>query len=183
MGCGSSKILLSDLNINIHTTPAFSNDFGGEIKIDCDSNINCDWRQNGSAALLQLSSDRKYAQNVPPGTYEIICTNNQGESLTSYVEVKKLNIPNVSKYTVHHATSDNSRDGKIEVEVAHIHDPNINYLWTTGVITEEPILYDVKPGIYAVTLISQNKLPILFYHGIKPAVVEVKKNQYVVNDE
>lgn len=181
MGCGGSKIILSDLNINIHTSPAFSSEFGGEIKIECDSHINCDWKQNGSAALLQLSSDRKYARNVPPGIYEITCTSNNGECITSSVEVKQLNIPSVNKYIVYHATSDYARDGKIEVEITNISDANVKFLWTTGVITDEPILYDVKPGTYAVTLVSRNKLPIIFYHGIMPAVVEVKKNAFILD--
>ena len=177
MGCGGSKHIISNLNINVHTIPAMSGEIGGEIKIDCDKNIICEWRNNGNTALLELSDDRKKASNVPPGEYQIICTS-QNETITTQVFVEQLKIPRVEEYVVEHATADNSRDGKIRVLIANIDMRNVQYLWTTGIVTDEPILYNVRPGMYAVTLVSDEQLPILFYHTIKPAVVEVKKNEY-----
>lgn len=181
MGCAGSKYIVSNLNINIHTTPAFSHELGGEIQIECETHITCDWKQNGNAALIELSNDRKHAKNVPPGVYEVICTSERGESITNKIELKQLNIPCVDKYIVEHASGDYARDGLVQVEIANINYSDVEYLWTTGVVTTEPILHDVRPGMYAVTLISKDKLPILFYHPISPAIVEVKKNLYVIS--
>ena len=182
MGCSNSnsRYLASNLNINVHTTPAFSEDIGGNIKIECSANVMCEWKHNGNAALLDLSHDRRHAKHVPPGIYEIICTNDMGESITTTIEVEQLQIPCVEKYIVEHATSDRSRDGKITVKISNILE-NVRYLWTSGIITDEPILCDVQPGIYAVTLISTNSLPILFYHSISPAIIQTKRNEYTVN--
>lgn len=54
-----------------------------------------------------------------------------------------------------------------------------NTTWTTGILTDEPFLEDVLPGIYSATLISSsNKVPILFYHACNAALVESKKNEF-----
>jgi hypothetical protein len=183
MGCASSQQASSRFNINVHTTPALSKELGGEICIECDNNITCEWRQNGNTALLDLSNDRKKATNVPPGAYELFCTSQSGECVRTIAKVKEVIIPCIAKYTIEHASADYARDGKVTVEVTNINTEDIRYLWTTGIITDDPVLYDAKPGMYAVTLLSKEKLPVPFYHSISPALIGVKKNQYAVISE
>jgi hypothetical protein len=166
MGCNKSK-LYSDSHVTIETSPAFTSDFGGKIRLNCPNYFKCEWRQHGNAALLQLSEDRKLATNVPPGTYTMQAT------------VDEINVPKIVKYNVTHATSDCSRDGTIEVETSNIDYPNVKYLWSTGVITEEPLLLDVSPGMYSVTLVSEENLPIPFFHALCPAIVKANVNEFM----
>ena len=168
----------NDFTVNIETSPAISKDIGGSVKILCEHKIECEWLQtDGSAALLELSNDRTTAFNVPAGTYEVFCSLME-EKLKLIVNVQQMQIPRIDSYTVSHATNDLSRNGTVE---AHVQDlpENVKYLWTTGIITDDPILEDVRPGMYTTTLISKsNKLPILFYHACNPALVESKKNEF-----
>lgn len=176
MGCTASKA--SSLHVNVVTSPAFSNEVGGKIQISSNIPIQCDWLNDGHSALLQLSSDRMQATNVPCGLYQVVCTAANGERCTISVNVDKLSLPKVERYNVKHATNDSARDGQIEVIVSNLNTDNVRYLWTSGVITEEPAIYDVRPGIYCVNLLSKDKIPLSFHHVCHPAIVEVKESLY-----
>ena len=159
--------------INVITTPAFSQNIGGTIQIESNLKIKCEWRHDSNTALLQLSDDRKTAYNVPPGAYSILCISDKKEYVVKTV-VNTIKIPSIQNYIVQHATSDTARDGKIEVLVQDLNYTNVSYLWTSGVITNEPVLYDVRPGIYSVSIISKDKLPVPFYHFCSPALVNIE---------
>ena len=177
MGCTTSK-KRSDFCININTTPAFSEQIGGSIHVTSDTEIDCEWKHNGNAALLQLSHDRKTALNVPPGVYEVKCTSDLGDSIISFVNVEELQIPRIRKYTINHASSDNARDGQITADITNLEYSAVNFLWTSGVITEEPVLHDVKPGLYTVTVISKDKIAFPCYHECPPAKVRAQENNF-----
>ena len=176
MGCALSKI--ETLEIDVSITPAFSNEIGGEIAILTQFPITCEWRQNNNTALLNLSNDRLTAKNVKPGVYQILCCNSKGERKTITAEVKKIPILIIDCYDITDASNDMARDGVITAKISNINNvKNIQYLWTSGVITTEPILYDVSPGTYCISIISCDKIPIGYYHGCSPAIVRVKSEQ------
>ena len=75
--------------------------------------------------------------------------------------------------SAHHASSDMARDGCITVHVENL-TTECQFLWTTGVVTNSNVLYDVTPGTYGVTLVSYDRVPIIFYHACAPAKVEIQ---------
>lgn len=154
---------------------AFSSDVGGRIELVSNQTIATDWKQDNKTALINLSNDRMIAENVPVGKYKITCQSTVSNEFKYIdVEIIDMQIPKIKKYTTTNASSDLSKDGTIEVELENIENRNnIQFLWTTGVITEEPKLYDVLPGTYCVNLISKDKVPILFYHTCSPAIVGI----------
>ena len=178
MGCNTSKerqYTILPLKVGVSITHAFSKRIGGSIQLQCDDKILCEWRKNNNTALLTLSQDRLTASNVEPGSYEIHCTCTTNNSTTIvYAKVEQMKIPRIDEYIVQDATNDLARDGLIKVSICDLPNTNVSYLWTSGIITEEPILYDVLPGTYCVSIISQDKVPIPFYHGCNPAIVNVK---------
>lgn len=176
MFCCSSKKgsnIYENLNVNITLTPALSETIGGSICCECANAFRYEWKQNGSTALLELSSDRSCAFNVPSGNYQIEIYDINNYCIISNVTMYTANIPRVVDYHVEHASSDVARDGKIQVITEDLTEA-CKYLWTTGVITETNELHDVMPGTYAVTLISNECVPILFYHTCNPAIVDIK---------
>ena len=122
---------------------------------------------------LQLDSTRSEAHNVPPGDYHIHAEDAVGRETCVKVRVKQCILPVVIGYETKNATTEVSRDGSANALIV----PPVNgikYLWTTGAVTTEPVLHDIKCGSYSVTLISnEDELPILFVHASKPAIVNV----------
>tara|TARA_B100001741_G_scaffold210714_1_gene174346 strand:+ start:8481 stop:9044 length:564 start_codon:yes stop_codon:yes gene_type:complete len=182
MGCGQAKYAESSAflstsrmsNVHVCVTPALSSEYGGTIKLSSNQPISCEWRKDNRTALLNLSNNGMTATNVEPGNYEIICSTPQGYHDTLHVTVKSIDLLVVDRYIVTHASSDMARDGTVEAIITQIDRKNVRFLWTSGVITNEPILHDVRPGIYAVSIISNNKVPIPFYHICCPANVHIK---------
>lgn len=122
---------------------------------------------------LEVDSTQSEASNVPPGDYHINATDALGREAFVRVRVKQCEMPVVIGYQTENATTEVSRDGKITAVIMPQID-NIKYLWTTGAITNEPVLQDVKCGIYCVTLITEeDESPILFIHASKPAKINV----------
>ena len=181
MGCTASNPSINE-HVSARTTPAFSNDIGGTIKIESRLEtklISCEWCHNGNAALLELSPNRTRAYNVPSGLYEIQCTLENKPPVALKVEVQQLAIPTLQNYIVTHASGDMCRDGAIEAEFVNLNEQSVQYLWTSGVRTERPVLYDVQPGVYAVTLLSSHSthLAVPFYHNSQLAVVDASKHK------
>ena len=101
-----------------------------------------------------------------------------------------MTYPIVNRYTVTHATTDNSRDGYI---VAHIENApeNARYLWTNGIITDTPELEDVRTGWYSVTLLpseeseedtERNTQDINLIQKSGPVFVGIKKVLQVIEE-
>ena len=180
MGCSHSS-QSNTFQINVCTTPAFSDELGGKIELKCMEDINCDWRKDQNTALLHLSSDRMTAYNVPPGKYEILCSTGD-ESQLVRVTVEKIDLVMIDSYIVTDASNDHARDGVVEAKISNLTRRGLyKFLWTSGVVTEEPILHDVRPGTYSVNIISNDRLPIPFYHGCCPAVVHVKAESCLIH--
>lgn len=174
MGCVASTPTNVDWNVDVNVTSALSSEVGGTIEVKSNHTCDCEWRKNGNAALLQLSANRMKATNVPTGDYEILCKSGAGEKLV-HARVERLPILCVDSYVVQHASNDLARDGQIEAVVKHAENADIAFLWTTGIVTETPTLYDVRPGTYSVTIVSQNKLAMPFYHACNPAIVGIQE--------
>ena len=122
---------------------------------------------------LELDSTNSEASNVPPGDYYITASDSLEREVCVKVRVKKCLLPVVVGYEVENATSDVSRDGSVR---ALVEPPmyNIKYLWTTGAITNDPILHDAKCGTYSVTLVSEkDDRPLIFINASKPAIISV----------
>lgn len=122
---------------------------------------------------LQLDSTKSEAINVPPGDYHVTAEDALGRQACVKVRIKQCQLPVVIGYQTEGATTEVSRDGKVTALIApSIH--NVKYLWTSGAITNEPTLHDVRCGQYCVTLISEHdQQPIIFIHAAKPAIVKV----------
>lgn len=146
---------------------------GGEIRVqihDAVHPIQINWFQNGAAALLQLSPDRRRATNVPPGVYNVIVTDDMDSEASCTVTVQLLDIPAVIGYDVTHATGDTARDGSIRVRTRGTN--RSRFLWSNGVISATNELNDVAPGIYVAAPLDEH----VFLHECH--VASVKPSRY-----
>lgn len=142
---------------------------GGEIRLQIDGAIGAvaiEWMQNGQAALLQLSADRRRAANVPPGYYVVTVTDATDTEASCVVVVQLVDILAITGYEVRHASGDTARDGRIR---AHLRGGTASrFLWSNGVTTTTPELHDVSPGKYVVAPLCEDHT---FLHECAPAVV------------
>lgn len=150
---------------------------GGEVRVHIDERaalpVQIDWLRNGATALLELSPDRRRAIQIPPGVYEIVVTDRLQREAVCTVTVQLLDIPAVIGYDVTHATSDFARDGFIRVRTRNAGAPR--FLWSNGVITTTPELYDVQPGVYLAAPLLEKDDPV-FTHECRPAIVHPSRN-------
>lgn len=107
------------------------------------------------------------AKHLAPGQYTIHITDAQGRSYSMLVDVESSKHPTVVKYIVEPASSDLARDGTIRAVVENM--PDCEFLWTTGVVTQRPILYDVAPGMYSITPLCND----VVLHACPPATLGV----------
>ncbi len=122
---------------------------------------------------LQLDTTKSEATNVPPGDYHITAEDALGREACVKVRIKQCQIPVVIGYQTEGASTEVSRDGKVTALIAPSMN-NVKYLWTSGAVTNEPVLQDARCGQYCVTLISEyDQQPIIFIHAAKPAIVGV----------
>jgi hypothetical protein len=167
---------MSTLNIHTSVTPELSSEYKGSVRLTTNQPISCEWLQHDQPAQVNLSDNDTFATNVEAGSYDIICTTCNGEHETVHVNVDKIKLLIVDKYIITHASSDMARDGMVQAIITQLEDHNVRFLWTSGVITDQPILHDVSPGIYALSIISTDNSPIPFYHICSPAHVKIRDN-------
>lgn len=154
---------------------AVSHTIGGEVRLSiCDAKppVQIEWLQNGSAALLQLSPDRRRASNVPPGIYTVVVTDQMENEASSTVTVQLLNIPSIVGYDVIHASGDTARDGTIRVRTRNLSAGR--FLWSNGVITASHEILDVSPGVYAAIPLDESA----FLHECQAAVVKPSRHSH-----
>ena len=170
--CGK-KIPNNMLQMNVTVTECYDEKVGA--KISCaplgEEPITYEWyNSNKNNVELNFDSTKSEATNVPPGDYYIKATDRNGLTNNIKVTVNKTKIPVVVGYEIENASTQVSRDGKI---TAHIvpQIEGIRYLWTTGAITDDSVLEDVRCGMYTVCLMSRNNEPIPFIHASQPAIV------------
>ena len=177
-GCGSSKGSNRSRRItaSIVVTPALFEEQGGSIEILSLSSARCriEWTRGGMAADLKLSEDGHRATKVPIGDYELILTDAYVQERIQISMKKVCEILSVVSYDVINATSDMARDGKVVANLENLPRTGMQYMWTSGVVTTEPILYDVRPGMYSVTPIKNGHF-ITHIHACAPANVGILK--------
>lgn len=152
---------------------AASHSLGGEIRLqisDAVPPVQVDWFQNGSAALLQLSPDRRRATNVPPGMYNIVVTDATDTEASCTVTVQLIDIPAVTGYDIVHATGDTARDGAIRVLTRGTN--GRRFLWSNGVVSSTEELNDVAPGTYVAIPLEDD----VFLHDCQAAVVKPSRH-------
>lgn len=176
--CRGEPVRRSALTIHTMVTDALTDSVGGTIRCEVSGGVSpvyVEWFQNGGAALLDLDAGRTEATNVPPGTYQIVARDGTQAEVTTRAVVGIAGIPSIVGYDVTHATSDTARDGMI---VARTKNLRCNrFLWTSGVVTTRPELLDVRPGMYTMTPLSHDAVPILHLHVCEPAVLHASRLQ------
>lgn len=175
---GRPYVVVQEMIMSTIIENALDHHSGGSIQCIVQNGLppyHIDWKQEGSAALIQLTPDRLKAINVPIGSYEISVQDSTGNRVEREVTVGVLFSPRISGYSVLDATGDTARDGKIVARVENM--PKSKFLWTSGVITEGPTLYDVRPGIYSAVPISEYGETIQFIHASEPARVGSSRGQ------
>lgn len=158
--------------INVNITPAVGN-LGGKIHVDSIKKItHIEWQQENNQPIPTncLDYTNTTANNLLPSVYNIIVTyGKQKKQITAIVP--HVQIPVITKYVITHATTDFSRDGEITAILEYT-PQNCSFLWTTGVVTEEPTLKNVLPGLYTVCPFDPiRKIPIPHLHNSIIAIV------------
>lgn len=150
MGCSQTKeIVVDQIHIQLGDCVQVSNGTG---------------TNDASTNTIHLSD---VPIELKPGKYEI-----RTKHTTTYANVKESQTPRIENYDVQHASSDLSRDGVIQATVRFAPE-DAKFLWSNGVVTNEPVLYDVSEGLYAMTVFStRQKLACL--HDCDPATVKVR---------
>lgn len=75
-------------------------------------------------------------------------------------------------YAVQHASHDTARDGSIVM--ATDSNQELQVLWSNGAIVNSTELTNVRPGIYAATVVSADGKPVHCVHVTGPARVGVR---------
>ena len=155
MSCCSrfSRIYYDLSSIIIQVFPALSSESFGSITCTPSKDTSYEWSDMNEEAELSENGDQ--VNSVRPGTYSLLAHLPEGD-IEIQVRMNHMTYPIVTRYTVTHATTDNSRDGHI---IAHIENApeNARFLWTNGIITNTPELEDVRTGWYSVTLLPSEK--------------------------
>ena len=162
--------------INVHITPAVGN-IGGNIHISSSKKItHVEWQREDNQPLPTdcIDSENTTANNLPASIYKItVHYGKQHKKLTAIVT--QIQLPVITRYVITHATTDFSRDGKITAFLEYT-PQKCWFLWTTGVITEEPTLKNVLPGSYTVCPFDPvRKIPVPHLHNSLIAVVNSLK--------
>ena len=154
------KLEKEGINLNIESHNSLDHI---EWILPCPSKI----ENNGKIAFINKSSVYK--------CFSISESKLESECLSFNIQLPNNKIPCISSYDVEHASTMHSKDGKIKVHTRNIPDQGIcKFLWSTGVITTEPILRNVRPGTYVTTIISIDEQFTECNHNSPPACVEVR---------
>lgn len=153
--------------VDVRILSAVTDSAGGTIVCETDAAppVRFEWLRNNAPATLNLNAAGDTATDVPPGEYRVVVHDGHGMSYVRSIHMGRASLPTVVGYDVTHATGDTARNGTI---VARIEPSTTTtrYLWTTGVVTDTPTLYDVCPGTYSVAL-----LDVQFIHACECAAV------------
>lgn len=86
-----------------------------------------------------------------------------------------LQTPSIVKYEVTPASTAHSKDGRVQVHTQNVPpSATCKFIWSTGVITTEPILRNVRPGTYVAVILSIDNVFVECHHACSPAQVEVR---------
>lgn len=171
-GISTQEDTHANMHLACHVRDAMSDIVGGVVKCVVHGDFRVDrveWTYEHDAPRIRFSENRLEAFDVPPGAYTVCAFDATNASIVAQLVVEWMNIPTVVGYTVTHATQDTSRDGEIMAVVRNTDDKQVQYLWTGGIITDEPILKDARPGTYTATPIHAGNA--MFLHACDPAVV------------
>lgn len=174
MGCEASQLAPRDDSLIVQTCPAISDDVGGKISISCQSPITCFC---SDISFYNTTKYNAYASNVSMGTYTVDVLFDASRTKRQLsVRIDVFDMICVLSYDVTDASSDLTRDGSVKANIINMDQyDGLEFLWTSGVVTDTPILHDVPPGIYAVSVVSRNNIVIPFCHITHPAQVTIKK--------
>ena len=138
------------------TSPSYHHeDRNGRIVCTCThEDVVLQWKDLDDDAVV--SEDGMQIENLLPGTYScVVALDNV--SWASLVTVEDLNVCIVTGYETEDASMDNSRDGRIVALVENVPD-DVEYLWTSGVMTKFPVLEDANPGRYSVSMVLKDRM-------------------------
>lgn len=132
--------------------------------------------EQGEPVLDFVRTNDHHVFDVKPGVYCVLARDFFSRTAECIVEVGLTSLPVVTSYRVTHASSDQARDGKIQVLGRNLR--SRSFLWTNGVVTSSPELRDVSPGTYTATPFHEDDFP--FIHACPPAVVLPSQNAQVL---
>jgi hypothetical protein len=161
--------------LQMHTTvcESLSAEVGGSIVCTPIGNepIQYTWYDSNNA-VISPRNDRNEMHNLDPGDYYVVATDAGGDEAKVKLRVRSGQLLSVVGYTTTDASSQVSRDGRVEAILSEDH-PNVRYMWTNGSLTDTPTLLDARVGTYAVVLVSKDGNPIPYIHAVRPAVVGI----------
>ena len=140
------------------------------------SPVHVEWRIDGrvcNPSDIDVDATGLYAHRVSPGTEcTVSLTDRTGATETASVIVQVIHLPVVTEYVSTPASSERARDGVVEVMVLRAPEGCL-YLWSNGIVTRQPILHNVTPGMYAATIITAEHTMVLHVNAAGPARVGV----------
>lgn len=194
MGCAlSSSSAASSAATQVVVTDALTERHAGTAVIHAPGVTTATWRREDGSAVVdddpsfewEDARTRLCAKRVPPGRYRTRLQfaggkeEEQPPQQDVPVCVESMRLPAVLGYTARAASSASARDGRVEAHVvaggSAASTTTVAYLWTTGVLTQTPVLERAGPGRYAVTLVddASQQQPLPFLHDAAPCEVGV----------
>lgn len=180
MGCQTSKASPDpSLISHIQSTNAHGSELG-EIVVYMKHKCDCEIHHGDDDVELVPTARGWKASGLSAGNYDVVCFSNTAyEKISVQIRMIKSSVNNTNtnttilKYKVTHASSDYSRDGHVEAVLSN-RPMHASYLWTSGVVTTDPVLHDVHPGTYTCSIISNDETPLSYSHVCQPAIVHIR---------
>jgi hypothetical protein len=175
--CGAHAADEPEMTVDVVCTDALAEALGGTIRciprgIGPYAYV---WAPPEPGVVLELSADSSRADNVPPGVYSIAVADARGGRAALTAEVRLAAVAVVRGYAVEaHPSSDTARDGVVRADIGNLDTGRLpRFLWTGGVVTDEPVLRDVSLGLCAVALVDAEGGPLPCFHASAPVDVTV----------
>lgn len=126
---------------------------------------------------LQTDASGLCAKCVPPGNVQVTLVDRHGIEAHAQAMVGTMDtLPTVVRYETTAASHATARDGTVRAVVENA--PSVcRYLWTTGVVTRDPVLHYVSPGTYAVVCMhyDNDHVPLPFMHHAAPVRLDARE--------
>lgn len=173
-GVAPRPYLADPFSVNVVVTPYLSEEMRGraECIVTGSPPFALEWSRDGAHFAPDLDEGGMAAKAMGPGVYAVRVLDAQNFEQTVVFEVPCSDLPRVSSYAVTHASGDLTRDGTVAAVLRNIPE-GCRYLWTNQIVTTEPTLHHVRPGVYSIVPLARDGRAIPFVHACAPAVVRV----------
>lgn len=139
--------------------------------------LHVEWKIDGhivNPEEIGVDASGLCARHVPPTrACTVAVRSSTGLVGEATVRVQAAELPVVTGYECTNASSAHARDGRVVAQVMRAPDKCL-FLWTSGIVTQTPVLTRAPPGTYAVTLMTVHRDAVPSVHACPPGTVRIE---------